>query len=590
LSLPEEPAVESGSGSTAWRLACLGTAAVFAAATLFYAAEHWQDNGKANLIQAAGLLLAVLLALSLARPLFVRATLSRSKVRWPVALAALALLLTASGLRFLELRTLPYPMQACFEEMKKAGAAFRVVQGGPLPLEFRYTEALGALGLSRGGDPLDALRLPFRINGCAGLLFLLLCLRALEVSMLPAAFVTLGAATLPWLSFGGGVADESFAGMTPSLALLWMLAQSERSPSRSASWAAGAGILGGVLCYEYVSFQASILLAGGWLAFRAVVPRVPSSEPRPWLPLAAFLAAFALVAAPALANLLHAPSDSALLDGLIRHRAGRTTTFVADTASNLSGYLRALFGLTGPAVECLAIMRQPMIPAALGLLLAAAWIAALLRPRLPLERFLALGAGFSVAVAAALANNFNPQRVTATLSLLLLLAGTLLERAGGGLRRRLGPAAGALAILVPAAILSAVNLRAIGQIEANERARDCWVNDDYVMARHIADAGRPGQQVWVWTPQFPRYNWSHPDEAWLFATKKLQVVSVEPTDVRRSLPPDGTLVAVGYRSGTVSSDDIRWLVGLAGDSSSLSVSRNLAGRAAAASVCVRCGP
>src|SRR5262249_24095905 len=147
--------------------------------------------------------------------------------------------------------------QTCLEETKKGGDALGVLKGGPMAFDFRYTKALGALGLHRGLDPLDDLRFFFRVNGCASLLFLALCLRALGASPLATLFVTLTAATLPWLVFGGGVADETFAGLAPSLALLWMLAETERSPARSASWAAAAGILGGVLVYEYVSFQVS---------------------------------------------------------------------------------------------------------------------------------------------------------------------------------------------------------------------------------------------------------------------------------------------------------------------------------------------
>lgn len=593
MSVEERRDAPEGDGHVgAWPVLVLTVAWLAAVGTLFYASAHWQGDDNSYRVQGVGLAAAALLVLGLSWPLrrSGRHLFAGLRECWPGLLLAAAVFLAACGLRCAQLRVLPWPTQTLFEEMKKGGGGGLLLEGGPLPVEFRYTKALTALGLSRGGDPLDSLRFPFRINGCASLLFLMLCLRALGADGFSTAFVTLAAASLPWLAVGGGVADESFAGLAPSLGLLWMLAESERSPSRPAAWAAAAGVLGGVLLYEYVSFQASIVLAGAWLTFRAFFPREPGS-PRRWLPLAAFLVAFLLVAAPALANMLHAPTDSALLNGLFRHRWGRRTPMVAAVAANLSGYLAALFGLKGPAIECFAIMRQPMVPPALAVLFAASFLAGLLRPRRPIERLLALGAALSVAVAAALANNFNPQRVTATLSLLLLLSGTLLTRVDDRLQARPGRRVFGVAILAAAAILCAANMKAVRQMESNGLARNCWVNDDYVMTRHIVDTARPGQRVLVRTPQYASYEWSHPDQAWLLEAKKLNVSGVDGEDLINGPPPPGTLVVVGYRSGTVSEDDVTWLLTVAGesrDASSLRVSRNLAGRAAAASVCVRC--
>jgi len=587
---------EGGGGSRDARgarpLVALAVASLAAVATLLYAAARWQDNDASWRVQGVGLAAAALLVAALAMPFHRAGAVSPGawSGRRTALLVGAGLLLAATGLRYAELRVLPYSDQALFEELKKGGGGQLLGQGGPLPIEFRYTKVLCALGLSRSGDRLESLRFPFRINGCLSLLFLVLCLRALGADRAATAFVTVTAATLPWLVVGGGVADESFAGLAPSLALVWAIAECERSAARAAAWAAAAGLLGGVLLYEYVSFQASIVFAGSWLALRAAVPRKPGTPWR-WLPLAAFTVAFLLVAAPALANMLHAPTDSALLEGLFRHRAGRAAPIVGDVAANLKGYARTLLGLPCDSTECFAVFRQPMIPAALGFLFAAALLSALALPRQPLERGLALLVVASVVIAAALANNFNPQRVTASLSLLVVLSGTALTRAIEWVRPRLRAPIPEVATLGAAAAFAVAGLQAVHEMAASEPARDCWVNNDYVMCRHIADTARPGQRVLVQTPQYPHFDWSHPDVTWVFAGKNLDVSGANGMDLERTPPAPGTLVVVGYRSGTVSDDDLRSLLAVAGETrgaSSLTVSRNVAGRAAAASVCVRC--
>jgi hypothetical protein len=81
------------------------------------------------------------------------------------------------------------------------------------------------------------LRAPFVALGAAALVFISLSFRDLEVGRSATAVACFTAATLRWLVIGT-VADELFASMWITAAIVWCLSQTERRPERAGRWAA----------------------------------------------------------------------------------------------------------------------------------------------------------------------------------------------------------------------------------------------------------------------------------------------------------------------------------------------------------------
>lgn len=115
-----------------------------------------------------------------------------------------------------------------------------------LPLQFRFTNLLGALGFA-------------------------------WIPTLLAVFMT---ATMRWLVVAGGVADELFTGLIFELLLLYCVVGARTSRANRLPWAAFAGLFAGLLAYEYDSYKIVLALPPAFWLAAAGTAREPACRRR----------------------------------------------------------------------------------------------------------------------------------------------------------------------------------------------------------------------------------------------------------------------------------------------------------------------
>jgi hypothetical protein len=599
------------------------------AATGWYAGAHDGASAISIRVQAACLLAALLWVALLGRDGL--AALPRRGLRSLLPHPAWLLVAPPLVLRVASLGYLPPAGQTGFEELETGSNASAILGSGECGIEFRYTNLLAAAGLLlRGGSPLEDLRLPFQVAGCLGVVCLVLCLRALEVGWLPTLLIAYTAATLRWLVIAGGVADELYAGIPLVAALLWLAAKSGESAGHGPAWAGAAGICSGIIMYEYTSFRVAIALGFAWLVWLAAFPRRAGSErsrTAAWLAPACLLVTLCLVAMPTILDIARDPAHSTFAEAFVRHGSERAGLVPAASLSYIREYARTLAGLSSAATPYLTPTGEPAIPLIVGSLFAFGVAAGLIAPRHGFARALALTVIITIAGAAATANNAYVGRMSPLLPMLLVLAGLSLdsvqrlalrlsERIAGGARlaapamdlpsppqpRRLaqriaGPVRTATAWVLAVAfaglawLFSAVNLEATRRMSRDPDVLSEWANDDYATCRHVGLVARPGQRVFIYSPDRHLCCPKEPLKSWLYPELGLEVHPTPSYDLAPENYAPGDLVVVGTRSRGLTADEMSKLLALAretGSSESLQTASNIAGRMCVASVCIRC--
>ena len=599
------------------------------AAAGWYAAAHDRTPGGSIRVQAVCLVTALLWVVLLGRDGLT--TLPRRGLRSLLPHPAWLLVAPALVLRVASLGYLPPAGQTGFEELETGSNASAVLGSGECGIEFRYTNLLAAAGLLlRGESTLENLRLPFQVAGCLGVVCLVLCLRALKVGWLPTLLIAYTAASLRWLVIGGGVADELYAGIPLVAALLWLVAKAGESVGHGPAWAGAAGICSGVIMYEYTSYRVAIALGFAWLVWLAAFPRRAGSErsrASAWHAPACLLVALCLVAMPTILDIARDPAHSTFIEAFVRHGGERAGLVPAASLSYMRDYARTLAGLTSSASLYLTPTGEPTIPLIVGSLFAFGFAAGLIAPRHGFARALALAVIITIAGAAATANNAYVGRMSPLLPMLLVLAGLsldsvqrlvlrLAERISCGAQlaapatdgpsapqpRRLAPRmAGpgrpasawvlAVAFAGVAWLFTAVNLEATRRMSRDPAVLSEWANDDYAICRHVGQVARPGQRVFIHSPDRHFTCPSEPLKSWLYPGLGLEVHPTPSFDLAPETYAPGDLVVVGTRSRSLTADEMSKLLALGretGSSESLQTAGNIAGRMCVASVCIRC--
>ncbi len=533
----------------------------------------------------------------------------RRHARWQRGSVAvfLALAAMALGLRFYLLTFLPPSNQTGFEEMETGRLSWAILRTGVLPLEFRYTTCLGALGFRLGGVTLEALRAPFELTAGFVPVLLILCLRDLRVGWLPTGLVVITAASLRWLVIGS-VADELFSGLPLVAAVVFCIVRSERSAEGAPGWASLAGLISGLLMYEYPSFRVTIGFAWAWYLWKGVeASRGGRSGPARRL-LSSFSVPLLLVSLPLLVEVALNPEREPFFEAFRRHGGERPALLAAQSLEHVIQYASALAGRVVPTTLWLTRLNEPVVPPMIGGLFLAAFLLSMVRPRHPVERGLVLTI-FALVVSASLtANDLKVGRLLPAVFPLLVMSGLLLERLTRWLRRmgsarktpeekpirpRLrGPAtelvlfsAGALSIVLS-------NVRGVREMAVDPFSLQEFANDDYATACSVAHAAREGQSVLICKPDTRGQRWELGDMRWVFASKRLQARVSGRLPDRESIAA-GTLVLVGVRGRALPAEgleELRTLAERTGSLSSLRRYRNAAGNLSAASICVLCGP
>lgn len=516
--------------------------------------------------------------------------------RRPEIIGIIIVSVAAVLLRVYLIRYLPPPNQTGFEELQTGGIAHRILFDGGLPLEFRFTNLAAALGFLVGGESLPALRAPFIGLGLAALVLLASSLRHLGVGWAATTATCVTAASLRWLVIAN-VADELFASLWITAAIGWCLVRSERKPEQIERWAALAGVLAGMLMFEYTSYRVMILLAMGWFSWRTLRP--VSIHPRLHArPLVAFVVAAAVMSAPMLADVARHPRGTIFFEAFRRHGGERRHIFSGKTLDHAKNYTKALAGGLSSANSFLAPHDEPIVPPLVGILVLGSAVAAAASRRRPiLGAFVATVVG-TIAAASLTANNAAIGRISPLLPLLLLLLGAFFDDieklftriwgrvltprdlSGNALALRLGtPQSTLLWKMMPATALASLgppfacfaplalfavvlNVGSIHRMASDRRVMLEYCNDDYATAYWLGEKSHPGQVVFVITPDTGQGWLQDTDMIWLYARKNVTIHGYGQWPSPQTLSA-GALVVVGVRGRSLSETELQALKKLA---------------------------
>ena len=341
------------------------------------------------------------------------------------------LVLSAIILRCFMLTIFPPTNQTGFEEIQTGSIAYRIFLHYELPLEFRFTNLLASLGFSSGsGINLSSLRFPFIVTGILSIILIVFSLRSLKVHWIPTLLITFIAATLRFLVIASGVADELFASIPLLAALCLFIIKIEESEENQPFWAALAGIVAGMLLFEYTSYRvpaAFVFVFLLWKCFSTRKALKVSHRSSKCLNLFSFIFTLVLIGLPTLIQTIHNPSGNIFLEAFRRHGEERSTFFSLNSLYQMQQYILGLTGWPSGVSAYYTPVNDPVILEPIGWLFGISLIYSLIFSRRGVIR------GFSITVLAVvvsaglLANNANIGRMAPTLPLLLIMAGVLLN-------------------------------------------------------------------------------------------------------------------------------------------------------------------
>ena len=504
---------------------------------------------------------------------------------------AWGLVVLAVALRYVLLDYLP-PAHPIFEEIQTGGIAARALEHSELPLDYRFTNWMAAIGFSIGGYSLEAMRSPFGIAGALSILVVALTLRRLHVGWPAVILAVFTMATLRILVLGGNTAEEIFGGLIFATLLLYCAVCSQTSRDNQLIWAGFAGILAGVLMYEYVPYKWVIavpVLAWLWQAFSA--PNGPERRTALWAA-SLYVLCLTLVGAVVLADFAENPKRSYLLEVYFRHAHDRSfpLTDLAElklSAVKMWDYIQALIGqVETPSPLAYRQPHGPVVPGLVGLMFAAAFLYVLWRPRLAILRIAALVALLAIVLFGLVANNFNVGILVPIFALLIISTGI----AADDLTRRLWASARfrPFAIYLPALFLLivALNVVSVVRMAADPAVLREFGNNQYSVCRAISEEPLQYQSVLLTTYGG---HCSHNDEAWMYPDSDAPIEILDQLPAPEDIQP-GALVVVGHAHG-LPDESVSELTRLAvrmNSEHSLRRVSNLLGDTAAASFCYQC--
>lgn len=505
---------------------------------------------------------------------------------WAWGLVALAVVL-----RYLLLDYLP-PAHPIFEEIQTGGIAARTLEHSELSLDFRFTNWMAAVGFSIGGYSLEAMRSLFGIAGALSILVMALTLRRLDVGWPATVLAVFTMASLRILVLGGNTAEEIFGGIVFATLLFYFAVCSFTSRDNQIVWAGFAGLLAGVLMYEYVPYKWVIAVPGlAWLWQAFYAPNGPERRTALWAA-SLYVLCLTLVGAVVLTDFVEDPKRSYLLETYFRHAHDRPFPLTDLAELKLSvvkmwDYIQVLIGQSETPAPL--AYRQPhgsVVPGLVGLMFAAGFLYVLWRPRIALLRIAALVVLLTIFLFGLVANNFNVGILVPIFSLLIISTGI----AADDLTRRLWASARfrPVVIYLPALFLLiiALNVISVVRMAADPAVLREFANNQYSVCRVISEEPLKYQSVLLTTSGgHCGYN----DEKWMYPDSDAPIVILDelpsPVDIQPS-----ALVVVGHAHG-LPNESISELTRLAVHMNSEHTLRrveNLLGETAAVSFCYQC--
>ena len=502
----------------------------------------------------------------------------------------------AIALRYGLLELMPPPLPG-FEEIQTGGSAIRIARGAELPLMFRFTNVLGGLGFALADNSLEALRAGFRAAGALSIPVMALLLRRMNVAWIPTLLAVFMMATLRWLVVAGGVADELFSGLIFEVLILYCVAGSHTSRANWLTWAAFAGLFGGLLAYEYDSYKVVFALPLVFWLVEAVTADELAYRRRVLQAGSLYVLVFSVMALPVIASVVDNPGGSHFMDGFNRHRMERDAfaTDIVNHAKRSSGfvwqYVQSLIGKVDN--HSIGYFRPPgasVIPGIAGALFVLGWLHALWRPANRLVRLSALAVLVMVLGASFLANNISVGRLTPAFPLLIMLTAV----GADSIPRRIqaGDNPGLLRLIqfwtaILIALIVIVNVVTVSRAASSEPVLKEYANSAYTICRAIANEQRRYRFVYLHAARECNLG----DDLWINPDMTATIENIGALPNESDLPP-GSLVLIGDSHG-LPEDRIAEIVALAARMNSthtLRTSETVLGSVATVSFCYQCDP
>ena len=523
-----------------------------------------------------------------------------TQVHWGWVLVGVAVVLRIALHGFLPLE------QTIFEEIETGKNAYDlVVLGYDLPLEFRFTNIMGALGFLFGDFNLQSLRFFFQLSGALSVLVMALALRRIEISWPVTLLVVFTMASLRYLVVGNGSAHEILAGTLFQTLMLWCLIGNFTSKNRKMAWAALAGLFAGILMYEHISYKPAILIAPAWWLWQAWSSRDIAVRSAALKSGATFMLCLSLVALPTIYDIASGPGSSQNFSGLainIRDAKFGITSgqpfallpFSKDIAFETLQYFKLIFGW--PDAWSDGIHRVPgnavVLPLA-GALFLIAFCHAIVRPALNgLTVISALAIFATIMTLTVVSSYFNPSRIIGVFPLLFIMTALTLEPLHRTLasRRVAIPGNPGIWITLFAIAITLGNVMSIKVMANHPFTIAIYDRGKYNVCRTIANEDRQYRQVLVFGQDGAVCRPDH--EGWLFPdipTRNVQRIDHLPSPDQL---PARTLVLAGTGSPAgMDGTGIENFVQLATATSSvhtLHTQTNTAGNTSAMTFCYQC--
>jgi hypothetical protein len=543
------------------------------------------------------------------------------------------LVLLAIVLRYATISIYPPAGQTLFEESQTGNIAYRILLTHVLPIEFRFTNLLAALGLSTGSEiNLSAMRLPFQVAGIVSLLLLLFSLRSLKIKWIPALFVVFIAATLRFIVIGAGVADELFAGTTFVTALLFCLIKADTSQNNDQPiWTALAGIFAGILMYEYISFRIAIVFAAIYLLWKClfgIKDQEGTPKSRAWFNLLSFLITLILIALPTIVQTVQNPVESVFLEAFRRHGGERSTLLVSNYAFQIKQYLLGLTGWPSAVSAFYGPINEPVILAPIGWLFGLSFLFSLIFPPHRFLRGLAITVILTVFDASIAANNYNIGRMAPIIPMLLIMTGVFLnslyvkltewgenfpyqkkitlfipkssliqnrivsppdsyliktqeaQNVSPGSYRQVDINLPRIFQLTIKVLVSAVfiillgemavaNIQSLQQMMHNKQVINEYANEAYSVCAHIGLVVTPHQRVYLYSSDGMGLCAPDPVDGWFFGGKQPEIHNSTDQPVSVNALVPGDLVVFGTGNRGLSEEEISQLIKLANETNSI---------------------
>ncbi|PKO13036.1 MAG: hypothetical protein CVU39_21095 [Chloroflexi bacterium HGW-Chloroflexi-10] len=337
-----------------------------------------------------------------------------------------AVVVIAIFIRVVALTIFPLDIQPGFEEIQTGEVAKSIMLLREIPIEFRFTNIIGAFGFLFGGKmDLTLLRLPFRIVGLFVLFLLGAYFKNNKTNWRVVLVILFFAATNKFFVLSGAIADELFAAIPFLIIFLFSLSKLDTRNTDPVLWAGLAGFFAGILFFEYISYRIPVFVMSIWLVF--FYNRSLKIGERLHI-LFSFFLCLLLVSIPTILQTLKYPESSIFFDGLRRHFGERSTFISQNFFSNLKDNFFAIFGYPSNISAMFTPHQIPMITPIFGWLFLISMAYCLIFEKKGFRKFLALSVLVTIVVISIFSNNNNIGRASPILWILLMISGCFLDR------------------------------------------------------------------------------------------------------------------------------------------------------------------